>query len=137
MESVWQGPAGKSRIFLKEVPLLNIWKPFQKQLRLVVSMVSLLCIFFSALPGEAAMISKLPSPSKSSRKEVALTIDDGPHPGYTERILSLLAEHEVKASFFLVGKMAATYPYLVRKIAAQGHTIANHSHYHNLSLIHI
>lgn len=110
---------------------MNIWRSFQKQLRFTVSMLSLLCVLFSTLPGEGTMISKLSIPSKSSRKEVALTIDDGPHPGYTERILSLLAEHEVKASFFLVGKMAATYPYLVRKIASQGHTIANHSHYHN------
>ncbi len=94
-------------------------------------MASLLCVFFSAFPGEGTILSKLPTSAAASRKVVALTIDDGPHPGYTERILSLLAEHEVKATFFLVGKMAATYPYLVRKIAAQGHTVANHSHYHN------
>ncbi len=110
---------------------MKIWKPFRKKIRFTVSILFVFCFLFSAFPGEGTILSKLPTPSNSHKKEVALTIDDGPHPGYTERILSLLAEHEVKASFFLVGKMAATYPYLVRKIAAQGHTIANHSHYHN------
>ncbi|HOO62907.1 MAG TPA: polysaccharide deacetylase family protein [Synergistaceae bacterium] len=97
----------------------------------LVFIISFLCFFCSSLPAESQVFSKLPASSGSSGKQVALTIDDGPHPGYTERILALLAENKVKANFFLVGKMAATYPYLVRKIAAQGHTIANHSHYHN------
>lgn len=64
-------------------------------------------------------------------KIVALTIDDGPHAGYTERLLEILRREKVKATFFLVGRMAATAPDLVRQEAAEGHTLGNHSHYHN------
>ncbi len=99
--------------------------------RYLILIITVFCVFGFSLPGKGEIFSKLPASSLSLGKVVALTIDDGPHPGYTERILSLLAENEVKANFFLVGKMAATYPYLVRKIASYGHTVANHSHYHN------
>src|SRR6187200_2565224 len=43
-------------------------------------------------------------------KEVVLTFDDGPLPPYTNRILDVLAEHCVKANYFLVGRMARGYP---------------------------
>jgi peptidoglycan/xylan/chitin deacetylase (PgdA/CDA1 family) len=61
---------------------------------------------------------------------VALTIDDGPHRWYTPRLLSLLEELEVKASFFLVGKLCIRYPELVKKIGEGGHLICNHSFNH-------
>lgn len=68
-----------------------------------------------------------------SRKWIALTFDDGPHPGYTERILKILDEYDVPATFFLVGQMAERHPDLVRAEAAGGHNVANHT-YHHLSL---
>lgn len=63
-------------------------------------------------------------------KEVALTFDDGPHPAFTPRLLSLLARLHVKATFFLVGKMVDRYPDLVRQEVAQGHEVANHTYDH-------
>jgi polysaccharide deacetylase family sporulation protein PdaB len=69
----------------------------------------------------------------ASRKWIALTFDDGPHPGYTERILKILDQYDVPATFFLVGQMAERHPDLVRAEAAGGHSIANHT-YHHLSL---
>jgi peptidoglycan/xylan/chitin deacetylase (PgdA/CDA1 family) len=68
-----------------------------------------------------------------SRKWIALTFDDGPHPGYSERILKILHQYDVPATFFLVGEMAERHPDLVRAEAAEGHSIANHT-YHHLSL---
>lgn len=67
------------------------------------------------------------------RKWIALTFDDGPHPGYTERILKILRQYDVPATFFLVGEMAERHPDLVRAEDADGHSIANHT-YHHLSL---
>ena len=63
-------------------------------------------------------------------KEVVLTFDDGPLAGSTGRVLDALAEECVKATFFLVGRMARAYPALARRIEAAGHTIAAHSHTH-------
>jgi len=67
-------------------------------------------------------------------KEVVLTFDDGPLPPKTNHVLDILAKECVKATFFLVGKMATTYPDAVRKIEAAGHTIGTHSQSHPLKL---
>jgi peptidoglycan/xylan/chitin deacetylase (PgdA/CDA1 family) len=66
--------------------------------------------------------------------EVVLTFDDGPLPPRTNHVLDVLASECVKATFFLVGKMATTYPDVVRKIEAAGHTIGTHSQTHPLRL---
>jgi peptidoglycan-N-acetylglucosamine deacetylase len=67
-------------------------------------------------------------------KEVVLTFDDGPLPPKTNKVLDILAKECVKATFFLVGKMATTYPDVVHKIEAAGHTIGTHSQTHPLRL---
>jgi peptidoglycan/xylan/chitin deacetylase (PgdA/CDA1 family) len=65
-------------------------------------------------------------------KEVVLTFDDGPLPPYTNRVLDVLAEHCVKANYFLVGRMARGYPELARRILTEGHTVGTHSENHLL-----
>jgi peptidoglycan/xylan/chitin deacetylase (PgdA/CDA1 family) len=62
--------------------------------------------------------------------EVVLTFDDGPLPPYTNRVLDTLASECVKATFFLVGRMALGYPQVVRREYNEGHTIAGHSQNH-------
>ena len=69
-----------------------------------------------------------------ARKEIALTFDDGPHPGYTERLLSVLAAYHVPATFFVVGEMAERAPGLIREEIADGHSVGNHT-YHHVSLV--
>lgn len=59
--------------------------------------------------------------------EVVITFDDGPLPTYTNRILDTLAENCVKATYFLVGRMAQAYPSTVRRIFNEGHVIGTHS----------
>ena len=59
--------------------------------------------------------------------EAMLTFDDGPNPIYTPIVLRVLARYHVHATFFLVGKNAAAYPGLVRRIVAGGNVIGNHS----------
>jgi peptidoglycan-N-acetylglucosamine deacetylase len=63
--------------------------------------------------------------------EVVLTFDDGPLPPNTNRVLDILAAECVKATFFLVGRMAAEFPTLVRRTFADGHTIATHTQTHS------
>ena len=62
--------------------------------------------------------------------EVILTFDDGPWPPTTARVLAALAHECVRATFFLIGKHASEHPDLVRKIAAEGHTIGHHTWSH-------
>ena len=60
-------------------------------------------------------------------KNVALTFDDGPYPPYTDELLKILEQRQVKATFFMVAENAEKHPELVAKIAAQGHEIALHA----------
>jgi peptidoglycan-N-acetylglucosamine deacetylase len=66
-------------------------------------------------------------------KEVVLTFDDGPLPPYTNRVLDVLAEHCVRANYFIIGRMARGYPDLVKRIQAAGHTLGSHSENHLLA----
>lgn len=67
--------------------------------------------------------------------ELALTFDDGPNPAWTPRLLDVLANYGVRATFFLMGSHAKSEPALVRRIAAAGHSVGNHTWSHpNLAL---
>lgn len=65
-----------------------------------------------------------------SRREIALTFDDGPHPRDTPRVLDVLAKHEVRATFFLIGRDVETNQNIVKRIHAGGHEIGIHCHRH-------
>jgi len=62
--------------------------------------------------------------------EVVITFDDGPSARYTDRILEILASECVKATFFMVGEMAKTFPDEAKKVEAEGDTIGTHSFSH-------
>ncbi len=66
----------------------------------------------------------------ASAKEFALTFDDGPNPAATPRLLDLLDQHKVRATFFLIGKNVRACPELARETAARGHQIGNHTETH-------
>lgn len=61
---------------------------------------------------------------------IALTIDDGPHPLWTPQVLDLLRQHGIPATFSLIGMQARASPGLVKRILAEGHSVANHSMTH-------
>jgi peptidoglycan/xylan/chitin deacetylase (PgdA/CDA1 family)/GT2 family glycosyltransferase len=75
-------------------------------------------------PAAAPRSSRLPD------KTIALTFDDGPDPGWTPRILDALSRYHVPATFFVTGVNAARHPLLVRRIAAEGHELGNHTTTH-------
>jgi peptidoglycan-N-acetylglucosamine deacetylase len=66
----------------------------------------------------------------SNPDEIALTYDDGPNDVATERLLEVLARHDVHATFFLIGGFVRQRPALVRSIAAAGHIVGNHTMTH-------
>ncbi|MER7272947.1 polysaccharide deacetylase family protein [Dactylosporangium sp. NPDC000244] len=63
-------------------------------------------------------------------RAVALTVDDGPHPEWTPPLLDLLARHDVRATFFLIGDRVRERPDLARRVADAGHVLGNHSMTH-------
>jgi len=73
-------------------------------------------------------ICSLPQTSKNN---LLLTFDDGPHPVHTPQILDILKHAQAKAIFFCIGKNIALYPDLVKRIVAEGHIVANHSYNHS------
>ena len=74
-------------------------------------------------------LRRLPQES-ASRREIALTFDDGPDPEVTLRVLDLLDQYHAKASFFCVGSKAAAHPATVQEIVRRGHSVENHTHTH-------
>ena len=62
--------------------------------------------------------------------QMALSYDDGPNDPHTQNLLDLLAEHQAKATFFLIGKYIRQRPDLVRAIRSAGHAIGNHTESH-------
>ncbi len=67
----------------------------------------------------------------TGRRRVALTFDDGPHPETTRKVLSVLAEHGARATFFVVGQKVERYPDVVREIVAGGHELGLHGYVHD------
>lgn len=70
--------------------------------------------------------------TKGSKKQkvIALSFDDGPHPKYTVEILDILKEYNVKATFFVLGIHANSYPDIIRRQVSEGHEVGNHSYSH-------
>lgn len=71
-----------------------------------------------------AVIYKMPD------KSVYLTFDDGPHPVVTERILDILQQEQIKATFFIVGDNVNQYQNIIKRIAKEGHSIGYHTKNH-------
>lgn len=61
---------------------------------------------------------------------VCLTFDDGPDPVYTPLILDVLAEHKTRANFFVLGAEAERFPYLIKRMVDEGHSVGNHTYSH-------
>ena len=76
----------------------------------------------------------LPAPAdRSLPGRFALTIDDGPDPEITPRVLALLEAHRARATFFCVGRNIERHPQLAREIVQRGHGIENHTFHHPLN----
>ena len=69
------------------------------------------------------------------RKIMYLTFDDGPGRENTDKVLDILSEHNVKATFFLVGENVERYPEVAARIVAEGHTIGIHCYHHDYETI--
>ena len=100
----------------------------------------ILSLFLSALAAGAQESSPSPTPSSAKpatysqarvdQPYIAMTFDDGPSAENTPRLLEMLKQRNIKATFFLIGQNVASNPDLVRRILADGHEVGNHSWTH-------
>ena len=87
----------------------------------------------SALPdaGATALTTQVHFRCHPSRRLVALTVDDGPSVRWTPGVLAMLRRHQVRATFFVVGRRVVAHPKLVQQALADGHEIGNHTWDHH------
>ena len=71
-----------------------------------------------------------PRYSAAGNRTVWLTFDDGPHITRTPKVLDVLARHDIRATFFVIGKNAAFYPAIIKRMVEEGHGVANHTYRH-------
>jgi peptidoglycan/xylan/chitin deacetylase (PgdA/CDA1 family) len=90
----------------------------------------LLVTYAIARPGSGLFYPTVSHGPRQGRR-VALSFDDGPDPEMTPQVLDVLAEHGVRATFFVIGKALAAHPAIGRRMAAEGHAIGNHSWQHS------
>ncbi|MEU8570258.1 polysaccharide deacetylase family protein [Streptomyces pathocidini] len=74
--------------------------------------------------------------TESGGKAVNITIDDGPDPTWTPRVLDVLASHGAKATFCMIGPQARAHPDLVKRVVAAGHRLCDHTVSHDTGMDH-
>ena len=100
----------------------------QSVITLVIGFVTSVLLWLFFRPPFGRNIVRL----NTAKRIVALTYDDGPNPPYTERLLDVLAKHNVKATFFMIGNRIEKHPETVHRVIAEGHQIGNHTYSHPL-----
>ncbi len=78
-------------------------------------------------------IDKIANLTEGNEKIAYLTFDDGPNTSVTPKVLDILKEQNVKATFFVIGKSVEAHPEIVKRAYDEGHYIANHGYSHNNS----
>ena len=81
------------------------------------------------------MITKISDLTKGTEKTAFLTFDDGPNISVTPKVLDILKDEDVKATFFVIGKNVDSHPEIVKRAYEEGHFIANHGYDHNNSVL--
>lgn len=89
-------------------------------------------ISFSVNANASNEENKVFSQNREKSNMIALTFDDGPHPRYTEKILSILEEYGITATFFVIGINAVNYPSAMQSLTDSGCEIGNHTFSHKL-----
>ena len=126
--------AQRSQLVEAELPATGAWKVTvisshagESGYELTVQVLPL--AFVEPAPTTTTEAVRVPRPVTPDDEGdvVYLTFDDGPSPDYTPQILDVLARYDARATFFVVGSLAQAYPDIIQRMAAEGHTIANHS----------
>lgn len=108
-----------------------------KMTRWTALLLSAVVLVSPMLPGSIVMAyEKMNAPNayyhgpRDGKKRIALTFDDGPHPSFTGKILDVLAEYHVHATFFMIGENLDYYGAIAPRVAQEGHEIGVHTYHH-------
>lgn len=99
-------------------------------LRIMAVFLALFVLFSSFRLISSAQVEVYRS-VRTDTMRIALTFDDGPHPRLTNRILQILDQYHVKATFFMIGENVKYYPETARAVIAAGHEVGNHTYSHH------
>lgn len=88
--------------------------------------------YWALMSPYSQLLGRFPYRGPSTRRQVALTFDDGPNEPFTSRIVEYLNERNIKATFFQVGQCVERHPGLTVRMAADGHVIGAHGYSHRL-----
>lgn len=89
--------------------------------------------YWTAFRPRSQVFGAFPYRGPTRDKVVALTFDDGPNEPYTSRLLDVLDQRGVKATFFQVGRCAERFPSCTRRVVESGHLLGNHSYSHSFT----
>ena len=126
-------------IFISIIATSALWlgryKIVCKKFAAIVAYASLLCggalLAMAVLPGNSFYGETVTSGKVADGKKlVVLTFDDGPYPPFTQELVAVLEEKQVKATFFVVGNNAAKFPDIVKLAVSKGHEVALHADEH-------
>jgi peptidoglycan-N-acetylglucosamine deacetylase len=85
---------------------------------------------YNTMAPESQLYGRTFTGKSAPAREIALTYDDGPNDPYTFQLLEILAKHNAKATFFMIGKYVDCRPDIARAVAEAGHVIGNHTYTH-------
>lgn len=132
----WRPPALLWASLVCHLGAAALWAlmPHEWPLALAILIVNHLALVITGLlprsKGLGPNLTRLPE-SAARQGWVAITIDDGPDPEVTPKVLEILARHQAKATFFCIGKKVEAFPELAQAIVAAGHAIENHGQHHH------
>jgi peptidoglycan/xylan/chitin deacetylase (PgdA/CDA1 family) len=112
--------------------LLLFWQPTMLEIAVPAALVIMLGLWFwwACATPSSTFFRPVLSRGPHEGNHISLTFDDGPSQPFTEQILDILHEHHVPATFFVCGKNAEQRPDVLRRIAAEGHEVGNHTYSH-------
>ena len=110
---------------------MRCFRIYCRKILIFVLAFVMICFPFANTASAASQYGNVYCRNGSNHKKIALTFDDGPHPRYTKEILSILEEHGVTATFFIIGINAVIYPEDLRRIVNSGCEIGNHTYSHH------
>ena len=119
--------------FMPVAAILSVWAFIQHHLVFgwVVIFVLLVVMGFGVAIPQMRLFGNFICGGNKSKKQVALTFDDGPDPRSTPQLLELLRAEKIHAAFFCIGKNVAANPELAAQIVREGHLLENHSYSHS------
>lgn len=117
--------------FAALAPFLTValWR-FHLVVALSPIFVSHLFLLYATLSPNCQWFGPVVRSFATDEREVWITIDDGPSPAHTLRMLEILKDHRARATFFVIGKRAEEHPHLITEILTRGHQLANHTFTH-------